>query len=186
MDARIPATADREIDLAERLLRVMPRFQQWAAATLRASRAEGDPSFRQLAMLYLIQSGTASPAMLADQLGISRAVVTGLLDRMEERGLVRREPDPSDRRRLRIAITPAGVDAGRRLGREVAGVLAMQLAREAPADLDALAAALPMLERTVDALRERTPIPPSSSGEGDPWEEPAAPPGRPTDPRADH
>jgi DNA-binding MarR family transcriptional regulator len=169
----------RPDEAADRLLRLMPRFQQWAAASLRASREESDPSFRQLAMLYLIQSGITSPAMLAEQMGISRAVVTGLLDRMEERDLVRREPDPSDRRRLRVVVTPAGVAAGQRLGRNVTGALADQLAHESPADLAALAAALPLLERTIDALRERTPAAPASSTEGDPWEEPAAPPGPP-------
>ncbi|MFM9106403.1 MAG: MarR family transcriptional regulator [Chloroflexota bacterium] len=128
--------------LAGRLLRAMPRLQQWAAASLRASRAEGDPSFRQLAVLYLVQTGIASPALLADHLGSSRAVVTGLLDRMEERGLVRREPDPGDRRRLRVVATPEGIAAGERLGSVVAGRLAAHLARERESDLAALAAAL--------------------------------------------
>ena len=37
--------------------------------------------------------------------------MTGLLDRMERDGLVKREPDPNDRRANRIHLTQEGVDA---------------------------------------------------------------------------
>ena len=89
-------------ELARRLLSLAPRYVQWSAMSLRAHRLEGDPSFRQLAVLFMLREGVASPAGIAQRLGISRAVVTGLLDRLEERGLTRREPDPADRRRLRV------------------------------------------------------------------------------------
>jgi DNA-binding MarR family transcriptional regulator len=34
--------------------------------------------------------------------------ITGLVDRLESKGLVEREPDPSDRRVKRVALTPDG------------------------------------------------------------------------------
>lgn len=62
------------------------------------------------ALHYLIvcgNSGTvATPSGIAQHLKISTASTTKLLDRLEKAGHVRREPHPSDRRALAIAITP--------------------------------------------------------------------------------
>lgn len=158
--------------LAARLLLLIPRFADWAASSLRAKRDEGDPSFRQLVVLFQIRNGAASPIALANRLGISRAVVTGLLDRLEQRGLVRREGDPTDRRRLRLVVTPAGVAASERLGQAVVADLARQLAVGDAASLAALAMALPLLEQSIDALHVQTPATGDLPGTGDPWAEP--------------
>ncbi|MEZ4562268.1 MAG: cytochrome P450 [Thermomicrobiales bacterium] len=153
-------TSDPEsTELARRLLTLAPRYVQWSAAALRAHRIEGDPSFRQLAVLFMLREDIASPAAIAQRLGISRAVVTGLLDRLAERGLIRREPDPADRRRLRIVMTAAGLDASERLGRAVVDDLAAALGVSAPGERAALAAALALLERVIAELGDQAPTP---------------------------
>jgi DNA-binding MarR family transcriptional regulator len=48
------------------------------------------------------------PNQIADRLIISRATVTGLIDSLERRGYVRRQPHPSDRRMLLIEPTDTG------------------------------------------------------------------------------
>lgn len=45
---------------------------------------------------------------LADQLVVDRSNVTGLVDRMEKAGWVRRADDPTDRRVYRVQLTAAG------------------------------------------------------------------------------
>jgi DNA-binding MarR family transcriptional regulator len=45
---------------------------------------------------------------LGDVLVVDRSNVTGLLDRMEKAGWVKREDDPADRRVYRISLTAAG------------------------------------------------------------------------------
>jgi DNA-binding MarR family transcriptional regulator len=45
---------------------------------------------------------------LADRLGLNRSHLVGYLDVLEQRELVRRERDPEDRRRQRVALGPAG------------------------------------------------------------------------------
>ncbi|MGN2637336.1 MarR family winged helix-turn-helix transcriptional regulator [Nocardia takedensis] len=50
----------------------------------------------------------ASPSALADGLMLSRAGMTGRLDRLEAAGLVRRAADAGDRRAIRVALTDAG------------------------------------------------------------------------------
>jgi len=49
-----------------------------------------------------------SPGQLADHLGLSSGAMTNRLDRLETAGLIRRLPDPSDRRALQVELTEAG------------------------------------------------------------------------------
>jgi DNA-binding MarR family transcriptional regulator len=49
-----------------------------------------------------------TPAELADMSGVTRATMTGLIDTLERDELVRREPDPKDRRMLSVHLTPKG------------------------------------------------------------------------------
>jgi DNA-binding MarR family transcriptional regulator len=49
-----------------------------------------------------------SPGALADEMGLSSGAMTNRLDRLEQAGLVRRLPDPTDRRSLQVELTEAG------------------------------------------------------------------------------
>jgi len=60
--------------------------------------------------------GGISQRELGDRLVVDRSNVTGLLDRLEKAGWVRRSDDPLDRRIYRVTLTPTG----RRLWRQVA------------------------------------------------------------------
>jgi DNA-binding MarR family transcriptional regulator len=51
---------------------------------------------------------------LADAVFISRSGLTRLLDRLESRGLLRREDDPTDRRGVYAVLTDAGLEEMRR------------------------------------------------------------------------
>jgi len=51
-------------------------------------------------------AGPRTPAELADAAGVTRATMTGLIDTLERDGLVRREPDPDDRRMMSVRLTP--------------------------------------------------------------------------------
>lgn len=52
--------------------------------------------------------GPLSPTTIAERLIVTTASITSLLDTLEGRGLVERRPDPQDRRRLLVTITPEG------------------------------------------------------------------------------
>ncbi|MGH0035654.1 MAG: MarR family winged helix-turn-helix transcriptional regulator [Myxococcota bacterium] len=49
-----------------------------------------------------------SPTQLMREVMLSSGAMTNRLDRLETRGLVRRRPDPDDRRGVRIELTAAG------------------------------------------------------------------------------
>ena len=49
-----------------------------------------------------------TPATLADEAGVTRATMTGLIDTLEKDHLVAREPDPTDRRTIHVRLTEAG------------------------------------------------------------------------------
>ncbi len=50
----------------------------------------------------------ATPGTLAEQAGVTRATMTGLIDTLEKDRLVAREPDANDRRTIHVRLTPEG------------------------------------------------------------------------------
>ncbi|HVD51436.1 MAG TPA: MarR family transcriptional regulator [Candidatus Udaeobacter sp.] len=59
----------------------------------------------------LVARGPLSAGDLAKRTGLTSGAVTRLIDRLVERGSVRRLADPEDRRRVLVEITPAALKA---------------------------------------------------------------------------
>ena len=100
----------------------------------------GRGSGRVKSLIWLTE-GPLSLSGLAEAVGVDAPYATLIVDSLEERGLVERQPDPADRRRKLVTLTPAGRDA-------VAEVLRIQL--EPPPGFCSLSAAeLDTLEKLV-------------------------------------
>jgi DNA-binding MarR family transcriptional regulator len=51
-------------------------------------------------------AGGLTAGELADAVGLTSGAVTGVIDRLERAGFARRVPDPADRRRVKVEVTP--------------------------------------------------------------------------------
>ncbi|HMM28291.1 MAG: MarR family transcriptional regulator [Chloroflexota bacterium] len=89
---------------------------------------------------------------LAGRLLVTKGNVAGLLDRLECAGLVKRQPDPDDRRSHRLYLTPAGRAAFEAAAPALEAMLAQQLEALDERDRSQLMALLARWDRT---LRER-------------------------------
>jgi DNA-binding MarR family transcriptional regulator len=58
-------------------------------------------------MDILQRSGPLTPKQLGEQTGLAPASVTGIIDRLESKGFVRRTPHPDDGRRVLVEFDPA-------------------------------------------------------------------------------
>lgn len=102
----------------------------WAVArrlrhASRESLAPWDVTPSQLRALgTLMRHGPARPSALAKHLGIAPRSATEVVDALEDRGLVRRETDPADRRATLVVVTDHGSEVAR----------AIRTARAAEAD----------------------------------------------------
>ena len=102
----------------------------------------------------LERSGPSRLTALATREGVTQPAMTQLVGRLEDSGLVRREPDPSDGRVVRVVITDEGLALMARRRAERATQLAALLGRLAPEQQRALADALPALSALADARLE--------------------------------
>ena len=67
-------------------------------------------SMTQLGALFILERDAGvSPKQVSETLGINKSATTMLVDRMEQAGLVRREPSVDDHRAVRLFATPAGL-----------------------------------------------------------------------------
>ena len=87
----------RHLDRARRVAFTGHGLETWEFDVLSALRRQGAP--------YQLSPG----ALLRTTL-VTSGTMTNRVDRLAEAGLVRREPDPQDRRGVLVTLTPAGVD----------------------------------------------------------------------------
>jgi DNA-binding transcriptional ArsR family regulator len=120
----------------------------------------------QRALAIVAGRGPMSAGELAKEINLTPGAVTGVVDRLERARLVRREPDPDDRRRVVISALPGA------FGPAFAGLSAAmeELAgRYSPQEQRVIA---DWVVRTVDVLKEQTRL---LSASGTPTRAPGRP-----------
>jgi DNA-binding MarR family transcriptional regulator len=113
-------------------------------------RSTAIPGYSVTSKLTLSRLKADGPARISDLArleGVTQPAMTGLVNRLEDEGLVRRSADPTDARAALVELTDSGrafVEARRA---ERLRVLAGRVERLSDADRRAILAALPALDR---------------------------------------
>jgi len=103
-----------------------------------------DVSMREYDVLYTLSKSSAPQRLseLGRHVLLSQPALSRLIDRLAERGLIERCPDPADGRGVRLALTEAGRDLQRRIGRRHARAVARALTAALTSDEIAQLAAI--------------------------------------------
>jgi DNA-binding MarR family transcriptional regulator len=117
------------------------------ARELRKETEQLGVTARQATLLWLVKrSPGLSLAELAAEEGISPPALSGHVDRLERAGLLERVRSTEDRRRVGLRLTDEGVRLMRRIRARRTTWLAERLRGLDPAELEAVAAAMPALQ----------------------------------------
>ena len=109
-----------------------------------------DLGLRQAEVNVLAQLRPGAPRSIGDlatATGQRRSTLTGVLDRLEQRRLVRRRVNPADRRSFTIALTASGERAAARVHAVFATLDQRVLADLPPSAVDGFHSVLDALER---------------------------------------
>ncbi|HEY2427689.1 MAG TPA: MarR family transcriptional regulator [Acidimicrobiales bacterium] len=107
---------DRTEEIVEHLFALVERLRggfEAAVAAFDLSAAQAK------ALRYVAHAGPVPMRDVADRLGCDASNVTGIVDRLEQRGLLQRQAAPADRRIKSLVVT--------RRGSEVAGAMWIQV-----------------------------------------------------------
>lgn len=107
-------------------------------AVLTRVAAEHDMSLTQLRVYGILEDRRVRMTRLADFLGLEKSTMSGLVDRAEKRGLLRRVRSAEDGRAVDVEITPEGASLAALVRARVAELLAPLVSGLPDADRAAL------------------------------------------------
>jgi DNA-binding MarR family transcriptional regulator len=105
--------------------------------------------------------GRMTAGELAGATGLTTGAVTGVIDRLESAGFVRRERDARDRRRVHVVVVPARLAAAARhyesMGAAVAKLTAEYSAEDISLILDYVTRSTAVVREELEKLKARRP-----------------------------
>ncbi len=119
-----PADRPRESATPDRLADALAQTGFATVGLLTRLAADHDLSLTQVRVLAILRDRRLRMSDLADHLGLERSTLSGLVDRAEARGLLRRVSCAEDRRAVEVELTPAGRELAARGGAAFAAGLA--------------------------------------------------------------
>jgi DNA-binding MarR family transcriptional regulator len=107
--------------------------------------AHGMTMWEYIALSHLGRGAAASQLAMAEAIGYDKTRLIALLEGLERRGLVRREPDPQDRRARIVRLTAAGTRTLRATRADIRGMERRVLSDLSAEERDVLLDVLPRL-----------------------------------------
>src|SRR5215475_12664052 len=140
----------------EGIIARVDKIGRYVQTAFRASLGEAGFTKEEWKVVMALTRGVRSHGWLCPDLDVSTGATTNRLDKVEDRGLIRRVPDPDDRRGVLLELTEDGrerlegyIDAGAGREKELLSELSPTEKRE----LDAL------LSKLLLSLQRREPDP---------------------------
>ncbi|WP_397427755.1 MarR family winged helix-turn-helix transcriptional regulator [Pseudarthrobacter equi] len=115
--------------------------------------ADGDLSAAQLSTLKMLLDDGVRVGEIARNLGVRVPSATEQIIKLERAGLARREPDPADSRAVRVILTAEGRAAVESANQRRNAVMAELLGELTEQEREALAAALPVIDKINASLQ---------------------------------
>jgi len=109
----------------------------------------------EVGVLYELSEQPRRITELAAREAVTQPAITLLVNRLEDRGWVRRGPDPLDGRAVLVEITPRGRETIERLRAEYRALLHEDMAALDDDDIETLARAVEILDGLIDRVKER-------------------------------
>jgi DNA-binding MarR family transcriptional regulator len=122
----------------------------------RQSRGDRLTRTQASVLASVVRLGPIRLSELADIEGVNPTMLSRIVAKLEDAGLLRRRPDPADGRAVLVEATDLGRTEQRRLRAERTELLTARLAALPSAQATELLAALPALESLADELAPRT------------------------------
>ena len=98
---------DKRAEILGELGRELRQFNGLGASFFRAVAARIGMTVTDMQVIDILDStGSTTAGHLADLTGLTTGAITGMINRLEEAGLVRRERDPNDGRRVIVRLAP--------------------------------------------------------------------------------
>ncbi|CAM5686613.1 MarR family winged helix-turn-helix transcriptional regulator [Streptomyces aurantiogriseus] len=104
---------------------------------------------------HVLESPGIGVGTVAQELGLHASNVSTTVRGLVAQGLIRREPDPNDRRAVQLHPTMGAVQGMAKIEQAWAEIFADSLAALSPAQRDSLRTAAPALKALAKALREQ-------------------------------
>jgi DNA-binding MarR family transcriptional regulator len=139
-----------DAELVARLRGVIPRL----ARQFNETSTGADLTPTQYSVLALVRvRGPLGLAELTELEGLNPTMLSRIVKVLDERGLIRRLPDPSDMRAARVEVTPAGEQVHERVRQQRTQVLSEWLERLPAETADLLLTAVPAMEALAEAVK---------------------------------
>ncbi len=145
---------ERRAELLRHVAQELTQLNRLSASFFRAAAARIGVTVTDMQVIEsLASSGPMTAGQLADLTGLTTGAITGMLNRLEEAGLVRRERDPSDGRRVIVQLTPDS-DQIQRIGPVFASLRNAWEEQTAHYDDEQIALLVEFLKRTNTVARQ--------------------------------
>ena len=96
---------EKHAEVLEELTRELRQFNGLGASFFRVAAAQTGMAVTDIQVMDILDlSGSSTAGQLADLTGLTTGAITRILDRLEQAGLVRRERDPNDGRKVIVRL----------------------------------------------------------------------------------